>query len=138
MPDPSEPVQVRPREDGVSINAAISRALVAEMKEFFGKGPESAKSYLVDDLLFVVMRGGITTAEDTMIEAGQHDLVRQFRLKFEEEMRERLTTMIEEIVGRKVVTYQSQILFDPDMAIEMFVFDKPVEGAEVPEAERAG
>jgi uncharacterized protein YbcI len=137
MPDPSEPVQVRPRQDGVSINAAISRALVAEMKEFFGKGPESAKSYLVDDLLFVVMRGGITTAEDTMIEAGQHDLVRQFRLQFEEEMRERLTTMIEEIVGRKVVTYQSQILFDPEIAIEIFVFDGPVEGAETTEVVRA-
>src|SRR5690349_25104624 len=119
MPDPSEPVQVRPRQDGVSINAAISRAMVAEMKEFFGKGPESAKSYLVDDLLFIVMRGGITTAEDTMLEAGQHDLVRQFRLKFEEEMRERLTSMVEQLVGRKVVTYQSQILFDPDIAIEM-------------------
>ena len=124
---------MRRRPDGVSLNAAISRAMVAEMKEFFGKGPESAKSYLVDDLLFIVMRGGITTAEDTMLEAGQHDLVRQFRLKFEEEMRERLTSMVEQLVGRKVVTYQSQILFDPDIAIEMFVFDRPVEGAEARE-----
>jgi uncharacterized protein YbcI len=138
MPDPNEPPEVRPREEGVSMNAAISRAIVADMKEFFGKGPESAKSYLVDDLLFVVMRGGITTAEDTMIEAGQQDLVRQFRLKFEEEMRERLTTMIEKIVGRKVITYQSQILFDPEIAIEMFVFDGPVEGAEITEVVRAG
>lgn len=48
----------------MSLNAAISRAMVAEMKEFLGKGPESAKSCLVDDLLFIVMRGGITTAED--------------------------------------------------------------------------
>lgn len=130
MPDPSETPDVRQRPEGVSLNAAISRAMVAEMKEFFGKGPESAKSYLVDDLLFIVMRGGITTAEDTMIEAGQHELVREFRLKFEEEMRERLTRMVEELVGRKVVTYQSQILFDPDIAIEIFVFDRPEEGGE--------
>jgi uncharacterized protein YbcI len=135
MPDPSAPKEVRPPTEGVSLNASISRAMVAEMKEFFGKGPESAKSYLVDDLLFIVMRGGITTAEDTMLEAGQHDLVRQFRLKFEEEMRDRLTTMVEEIVGRKVITYQSQILFDPDIAIEIFVFDREVEGAKAPEVE---
>jgi uncharacterized protein YbcI len=30
---------------------------------------------------------------------------------------------IEEITGRKVLTYQSQILFDPDRAIEIFVLD---------------
>lgn len=132
MPDPSEQPETRTRPDGVSLNAAISRAMVAEMKEFFGKGPESAKSYIVDDLLFIVMRGGITTAEDTMLEAGQHDLVRQFRLKFEEEMRERLTTMVEELVGRKVVTYQSQILFEPNIAIEIFVFDSPPEDAGAP------
>lgn len=30
---------------------------------------------------------------------------------------------IEEILGRKVRTYHSQILFDPDRAIEMFVLD---------------
>jgi uncharacterized protein YbcI len=45
--------------------------------------------------------------------------------------------MIEKIVGRKVVTYQSQILFDPEIAIEIFVFDGPVEGAEITEVVRA-
>jgi uncharacterized protein YbcI len=135
MPDPSREPEPRSRPDGVSLNAAISRAMVAEMKEFFGKGPASAKSYLVDDLLFIVMRGGVTTAEDTMLEAGQHDLVREFRLKFEEEMRERLTTMVEKLVGRKVITYQSQILFDPEIAIEIFVFESPPEQAESSDAD---
>lgn len=130
MPDPSKEPEPRERPQGVSVTTALSRMMVAEMKEFFGKGPESAKSYLVDDLLFIVMRGGITTAEGTLIEAGQQDAVREFRLRFEEEMRERLTGLVEEIVGRKVVTYHSQILFDPEIAIEMFVFDSPPEAAE--------
>jgi uncharacterized protein YbcI len=127
MPDPSKPPTRMPDREGVGLNASVSRAIVAEMKTFFGKGPESAKSHFVDDLLFVVMRGGLTTAEDTMLEAGQKDLVREFRLKFEEEMRDRLTGIVEDLTGRKVVTYQSQILFDPDIAIEIFVFDQPVE-----------
>jgi len=42
-------------------------------------------------------------------------------------MTERLTTMIEDITGRKVLTYQSQILFDPEIVIEMFVFDKAID-----------
>jgi hypothetical protein len=35
----------------------------------------------------------------------------------------RLTGMVEDLTGRKVVNYQSQVLFDPDMSLEMFVFD---------------
>jgi hypothetical protein len=40
-------------------------------------------------------------------------------------MTERLTDMVEDITGRKVRTYQSQIMFDPDLIVETFVFDEP-------------
>lgn len=102
----------------------ISNAMVGAQKKYFGKGPVRTKSYFVDDLLFIVMRGGMTRAEETMIDFEQTDQVRDFRQTFENEMTERLTTMIEDLTGRKVLTYQSQILFDPDLVIEIFVFDK--------------
>lgn len=105
----------------------ISNEMVRAQKQFFGKGPEEAKSYLVDDLLFIVMRGGMTTAEKTMLRFGQADQVRQFRQLFENEMTERLTNMIERLTGRTVLTYQSQVMFDPDIVVEMFVFDSPVD-----------
>ena len=38
-------------------------------------------------------------------------------------MTERLTGLIEDLTGRKVLAYQSQVLFEPDRVIEMFVFD---------------
>ena len=99
------------------------------MKEHFGRGPVSAKSYLIDDFLLVVMRGGLTKAEQTMLEAGREDAVREFRQVFENEMAEPLKSMVEELTGREVVTYQSQVLFDPDILIEVFFFAEPV-GAE--------
>jgi hypothetical protein len=34
-----------------------------------------------------------------------------------------LIGVVEELTGRKVLTYQSQVLFDPDIALELFVFD---------------
>jgi uncharacterized protein YbcI len=91
--------------------------------KFFGKGPPEAKSYMLDDLLLIVMRGGLTTAEKTMLEFGHPDQVRRFRQLFENEMTERLTNMVERLTGRTVATYQSQVMFDPDLALEMFVFD---------------
>ena len=110
---------------GGEMLARLSNEMVRAQKQFFGMGPTEAKSYLVDDLLFIVMRGGMTTAEKTMLEFGQQDLVRQFRQTFENEMTKRLTDMVEEITGRSVCTYQSQVMFDPDVVVEMFVFDQP-------------
>ena len=102
--------------------------MIQAQKKFFGKGPTSAKSYMVDDLLFIVMRGGFTTAEDTMLQFGQQDMVRSFRQLFENEMTTRLHSMIEDLTGRKVLTYQSQILFEPDVVVEIFLFESESEG----------
>jgi len=110
-------------EQGQSLLERISNEMVHAQKKFFGKGPTKAKSYLVDDLLFIVMRGGMTTAEKTMLEFGCADQVREFRQLFENEMTQRLTDMIEQLTGRKVLTYQSQVMFEPDIVVEMFVFD---------------
>jgi uncharacterized protein YbcI len=130
MPDPSGvPEPPHEQQEGPGLLASISRQMVQAMKKFYGKGPVRAKSYLVDDLLFVVMRGGTTTAEKTMLEADRADAVREFRQHFENEMAERLIGTIEQLTGRKVLTYQSQVLFDPDIALEIFVFDEPVSEA---------
>jgi uncharacterized protein YbcI len=110
-------------EAGGALLARISNEMVRAQKEFFGKGPTKAKSYMLDDLLIIVMRGGMTTAEKTMLEFGKADQVRQFRQLFENEMTQRLTGKMEELTGRKIVNYQSQFMFDPDVVIEMFVFD---------------
>jgi uncharacterized protein YbcI len=112
------------QHSGGELLTQLSNEIVQAQKKYFGKGPNSAKSYILDDLLIVVMRGGLTTAEHTMVEFNQEDLVREFRQIFENEMTERLTGMVENLTGRKVLTYQSQIMFDPDVIVEMFVFDE--------------
>jgi uncharacterized protein YbcI len=125
VPDDDLP---RADEQGGSLLARISDAFVTMQKEYWGQGPVQAKSYMMDDLLLIVMRGGMTRAERTMLDFGQHDLVRGFRQTFENEMTKKLTGMIEQLTGRRVLTYQSQILFDPDIVAELFVFDRAADG----------
>lgn len=36
--------------------------------------------------------------------------------------------MVEAVTARKVLTYQSQIMFNPDVVIEIFVFDRELDG----------
>jgi uncharacterized protein YbcI len=91
----------------------------------------------MDDLLFIVMRGGITEAEQTLLSAGESDAVRDFRQHFENIMAERLVGTIEQLTERKVLTYQSQVLFDPPMIVEIFIFDKPLPRPAIEETARA-
>jgi uncharacterized protein YbcI len=107
---------------GESLQSKISNEIVHAKKLFFGKGPQQAKTYLMDDLCFVVLRGGLTRAEETMLEFGHPDQVRAFRQLFENEMADRLMGIVRDLTGREVATYQSQIMFDPDVIVEMFVF----------------
>ncbi len=108
---------------GGELLTRISNEIVRAQKHFFGKGPTNAKSYMLDDLLLVVMRGSLTAAERSMIEFGQQDEVRQFRQVFQNGMTERLTGIVEDLTGRKVLGYQSQVVFEPDVVVELVVFD---------------
>ena len=117
----------RVEEEGGDLLARISNEFVTMQKEFWGLGPLEAKSYMMDDLLLVVMRGGMTRAELTMIDFGRQDLVRNFRQIFEDDMTKHLVGKIEHLTGRKVLTYQSQVLFSPNIVTELFVFEKAAE-----------
>jgi uncharacterized protein YbcI len=110
-----------PVERHDSLPGRISHAMVGMKKDFYGKGPTKAKTYLNDEYIFVVMEGGLTRNEETLLAAGEHALVRTYRLRFQEAMTATTIGAVEEIVGRKVLTYHSQILFDPERAIEIFV-----------------
>jgi uncharacterized protein YbcI len=124
MPDDQATV-----EQGGALLAQLSNEIVKSKKRYFGKGPEAAKSYMFDDMLFVVMHGGVTTAEETLLQYGEEGMVRAFRQTFEDRMADQLTGLVEDLTGRKVVTYQSQIMFRPHRVVEMFVFDRPAEEA---------
>ena len=107
-----------------SLLAQISNEMVRAQKTYFGRGPERARSYILDDFLLIVMRGGLLPVERTMLEGGKQDTVRQYRQDFENEMTGTLIGKMEELTGRRILTYQSQILFDPDIVIEIFFFEQ--------------
>src|SRR3954452_19389768 len=110
MPDP--PPTPAEGEQRQLLLRQISTGMAHMQKAAFGKGPTSTRSYLFDDMLLIVMRDGLTVAEKTMLDFGQADLVRNFRQQFENDMTKRIVGMIEELTGRKVLTYQSQVMFE--------------------------
>jgi uncharacterized protein YbcI len=116
---------------GMDLLSRLSTEMVRAQKKYFGRGPSETKSYMLDDFLLIVMRGSQTQAERTMIEFGQENLVREFRQQFENEMTSRLVDMVEDLTGRNVRGYQSQVLFDPEVVIEIFFFEAPADQSEI-------
>jgi uncharacterized protein YbcI len=114
-------------ERGRTINAEISNAMVGLKKEFYGRGPTKAKTYVNDNYVFCVLEGGLTRNEETLLAAGEDRLVREYRLRFQEIMTGPTTEAVERITGRKVIGYHSQIVFRPEFGFEIFVLDGPPE-----------
>ena len=106
-----------------SVRAAISNAMVAIKKQYYGRGPERAKTYLNDDYVFCAMEGGLTRSEETLIEAGEDLLVRQYRLRFQESISGPVIGAVEEATGRRVLAYHSQIVFNPTRIFEIFLLE---------------
>jgi uncharacterized protein YbcI len=101
--------------------AAVANELVRLKAQYYGKGPTEAKAYLNDDVLVVVLRGGLTTVERTLLDADEDGLVRQVRLRFQQVMEQSFIDAVQRTTGQKVLTYMSQIVFDPDFCFEFFV-----------------
>lgn len=113
-----------------SIRAEISNAMVGLKKEFYGKGPTKAKTFLNDNYVFCVMEGGLTRNEQTLVDRGHEDLVRSYRLRFQEAMEDPTVEAVQRITGCNVIGYHSQIVFNPERAFEIFVLDRPTESAD--------
>lgn len=106
-----------------SLRAALANAMVGMKKQYYGRGPTAAKAWILDDYLFVAMEGGLTRNEETLLEDGKENLVRSYRLSFQETMSETTIGAVEELTGRKVLTYHSQIVFGPTRSFEIFLLE---------------
>jgi len=112
---------VRTNQGG--LRAELANAMVGLKKEFYGKGPTAAKAYINDNYVFCVLEGGLTRNEETLLEAGQDDLVRNYRLRFQEAMTDTTVAAVERLTGQKVIGYHSQITFRPARSYEIFALD---------------
>ncbi|MGH2884643.1 MAG: Na-translocating system protein MpsC family protein, partial [Solirubrobacteraceae bacterium] len=72
---------------GGKLLAAISTSIVAILREHYGRGPMKAKTYALDDIIVVVMRGsGFTPLEQTIMNSGDPTRVIAMREDFQRVM----------------------------------------------------
>ena len=105
--------------------AEITNGIVRLFSEYYGRGPTRAKTYMLENRYVVtVLRDTMTTVERTLAERGEQDLVRRVRLTFQEAMAASFKGVVEEVLGRRVEAYHSQILIEPDVGFEFFMLEE--------------
>jgi uncharacterized protein YbcI len=103
--------------------SAAGTAITRLHREHYGRGATTTRVVYQRNFLIVFLEDIYTPVERTLIDAGQRDTVRQTRQAFQDAMTDRFTAAIEQITGRKVIAFLSQVHFDPDLATETFILD---------------
>src|SRR3954471_7161040 len=110
-----------PQQSIGEIRAAIAREMVRLQAEYYGKGPTRAKTYIVDDLVVVVLEESFTRAEKTLAERGEREAIQQIRRRFQQQMAESFTGVVEQATGRKVRVFLSETDIEQDISVETFL-----------------
>jgi uncharacterized protein YbcI len=112
MPDHSENGR-----QGTAIGTAITRL----HREHYGRGATTTRTIVNRNYVVAFLEDIYTPVERTLIEAGSAETVKETRQVFQMAMRQAFSEAVEEITGRKVVAFMSQVHFEPDLAAEIFV-----------------
>jgi uncharacterized protein YbcI len=103
--------------------AAISNAMTKLHRDHYGRGAGTIRTVVGHDHVICFLEDLYTTVERTLLDAGEIEAVRQTRLAFQRAMEARFVDAIEAVMGRKVRSFLSQVTFDPDISVEIFVLE---------------
>jgi uncharacterized protein YbcI len=103
------------------VRARISKEIVRLQSEYYGKGPTKAKTYIVDDLVVVVLEESFTRAEKTLAERGEREAIQQIRRRFQQQMADSFISIVEQATGRRVRAFLSETDIGQDVSVETFL-----------------
>ena len=103
------------------MRAMISKEIVRLQAEYYGKGPTKAKTYIVEDLVVVVLEETFTRAEKTLAERGERDAIQHIRRRFQQQMADNFTSVVEQATGRRVRAFLSETDIETDVSVETFL-----------------
>lgn len=133
-----EPEATRPERE--SMRTAISNEIVSVYAKYAGRGPNRTRTHLGPGYALVVLEDLFTVAERTLIRAGRESTVRESRILFQDATSHEFIGAVERVTGRKVKAFLSQRIPEPEIAVEIFLFDDEdrSDGAGSPEQAERG
>lgn len=106
------------------MEAEISNAIIQFEKEYMGRGPMETKSYLIDDMVFIRLKGVLTQAEEQLSKTEEGaELIKRTRSKLLEGARPLLEQLITDITGNSVISLHTDISTRTGERIIIFILD---------------
>jgi len=92
------------------IEAEVSNAMTKFELEYMGRGPKETKTFIIDDMVIVRLKGVLTDAERHLTKTQEgRDLVKKVRATMLESARDLLSRVIRDIVGVDVTSLHTDI-----------------------------
>lgn len=110
------------------LEADISAELTKFEKEHLGRGPREVKTYIIQDMILVRLKGILTPAEEKLvIERDGTQLVKQIKRRLIESSRNVLENMLVETTDAKVKTLHTDISTNTGERVIIFIMDRNIE-----------
>lgn len=113
------------------IEAEITEAVIKFEKEYMGRGPLEAKTYIIDDLVLVRLKGVLTQAEYQLAKTSEsargRELIKQTRIELLERGRALLEAVVESVVGRGIKSLHTDISTLTGERVIIFTLEAPPE-----------
>ncbi|MBN1666629.1 MAG: DUF2294 domain-containing protein [Anaerolineales bacterium] len=92
------------------LEAAFTRAIIQMEKEYLGRGPLEARTFFVDDMIIVRLRGVLTPAEKKLAESNEGRLlIKETRRQLFETSRDLLGKLVKDTIGCTVLCFHSDM-----------------------------
>jgi uncharacterized protein YbcI len=118
----------KPEKTKGQYEAEISEAITRFEKEYMGRGPLETRTYIIDDMVLVRLKGVLTKAEYRLVKTERNvkarDLIKQVRIELLENGRPLLEDIIKDILRRKVRSLHTDISTMTGERLIIFTLDK--------------
>lgn len=90
--------------------AEFTQAIVQFEKEYLGRGPVDARTYFIQDLILVRLKGVLTPAEKTLAENGDgRALIKETRRQLFEASRPLLEQIVNQVTGTTMISLHTDM-----------------------------
>lgn len=110
------------------VEAQISEAIIKFEKEYMGRGPMETKTYIIEDMVFVRLKGVLTPAEEQLSKSVEGaGLIKRTRVELLEGARVLLEKIISDTTGCQVKSLHTDISTKTGERIIVFTLDQNLE-----------
>lgn len=111
------------------VEAEISEAVIRFEKEYMGRGPLETKTYIIEDLVLVRLKGVLTQAEHQLAKTSEgsrgRELIKQVRIELLEKGRPLLEAVVQSILNRPVKSLHTDISTATGERVILFTLESP-------------